>query len=412
MNKYFITSAHYSCLTKKCLIKLSIIIFNSKNIVDYLYFLTENPIYIILVAFGTAFLIQMHFYLFYYLRILFYRKNTKSKNEKEPVSIIICARNEEVNLEKNLPSILNQDYPDYEVIVVNDCSEDESEFVLERFQKKYKHLKNTIIKQDEKFYHSKKLALTIGIKAAKNDLLLLTDADCIATSDKWIEKMQCNFTDKTEIVLGYGGYIPEKKLINNLIRFDTLFIALQYLTFALAKRPYMGVGRNLAYRKSLFFKNKGFASHNHIISGDDDLFVNEVATKKNTKIVISRESITHSLAESTFSGWFRQKKRHISTGKLYRFGTKWRLFCENTSRISFYALFILSIIWFKEYYIYISGVFAFRMILQLVIYKVAMKRLNERYLLLPSLLYDILMPFINFTFILANYFTTKRNKWK
>ncbi|MBU8892852.1 MAG: glycosyltransferase [Bacteroidales bacterium] len=378
---------------------------------DYLNFLIENPIYIILVAFGIAFLIQLHFYLFYYLRILFGRRRTNVKNKKEPVSVIICARNEEANLEKNLPSILNQDYPDYEVIVVNDCSEDESEFVLERFQKKYKHLKTTTIKQDEKFYHSKKLALTIGIKAAKNDLLLLTDADCIATNDKWVEKMQNSFTDKTEIVLGYGGYAREKKLINNLIRFDTLFIALQYLTFALARKPYMGVGRNLAYRKSLFFKNKGFASHNHIISGDDDLFVNEVSTKKNTNIEISRESITLSQAESSFSGWFKQKKRHISTGKLYKSGIKWRLFCENTSRVSFYVLFTLSMLWFKEFYIYISGVFAFRILMQLVIFKVAMKRLNEKYLLIPSLLYDILMPFINFTFILANYFT-KKNKWK
>ncbi|MCK5028197.1 MAG: glycosyltransferase [Bacteroidales bacterium] len=378
---------------------------------DYLNFLIENPIYIILVAFGIAFLIQMHFYLFYYIRILFGRKNTNAKNKKEPVSVIICARNEEANLEKNLPSILNQDYFDYEVIVVNDCSEDESEFVLERFQKIYKHLKITTIKQDEKFYHSKKLALTIGIKAAKNDLLLLTDADCIANSERWIEKMQNNFSDKTEIILGYGGYISEKRLINNLIRFDTLFIAIQYLSFALAGKPYMGVGRNLAYRKSLFFKNKGFARHSHIISGDDDLFINEVAKRKNTKIEISKESITQSLAETSFSGWFKQKKRHISTGKLYKFRTKWRLFCENTSRISFYALFVLSLIWFKEYYIYISGAFAFRLLLQLIIYKVAMKRLNEKYLLIPSILYDIVMPFLNFSLILANYFTPK-NKWK
>jgi len=379
--------------------------------VDYFYFIKENPIYLILVAFGITFLIQLFYYLFYYSRILFYKQKAKNNGANEPVSVIICARNEQENLEKNLPSILTQNYPDYEVIVVNDCSEDETEFVLERFQKKYKHLKTTTLKQDEKFYHNKKLALTIGIKAAKNDLLLLTDADCIANSEKWIEKMQGNFSDKTDIVLGYGGYKTEKKLINNLIRFDTLFVAIQYLSFALAGKPYMGVGRNLAYRKSLFFKNKGFARHSHIISGDDDLFINEVAKKKNTKIEISKESITQSLAESSFSGWFKQKKRHISTGKLYKFGTKWRLFCENISRILFYAFFAISLIWFTEYYIYIAGAFGIRLLLQLIIYKVAMSRLNEKYLLIPSILYDIMMPFLNFILILANYFTPK-NKWK
>lgn len=379
---------------------------------EYLDLIAENPIYIILIAFGFSLLIQLNYYLFYYTRILFFKNKQNDKSEKEPVSVIICARNEEKNLEKNLPSILNQDYPNYEVIVVNDCSEDESEFVLERLQKKYKHLKTTTIKQDEKFYHSKKLALTIGIKAAKNDLLLLTDADCSAESNKWIEMMQKNFTDKTEIVLGYGGYKKEKSLLNNLIRFDTLFIAIQYLTFALARKTYMGVGRNLAYRKSLFFKHKGFASHNHIESGDDDLFINQAANKRNTRIEISKESITRSEAELSFSAWFKQKKRHTSAGKLYRFGTKWRLFWENFSRVAYYILFILSLIFFKQFFVYIIGAFAFRALLQIIIYKVAMNRLNEKYLLIPSLLYDFIMPYLSFSFILANYFTTKGRKWK
>jgi cellulose synthase/poly-beta-1,6-N-acetylglucosamine synthase-like glycosyltransferase len=378
---------------------------------SYIYFIIQNPTFLILIAFGITFLIQLYYYLFYYSRILFNPHKEKTDKEKEPVSVIICARNEQQNLETYLPSILNQDYPDFEVIVVNDCSEDETEFVLERFQKQYKHLRVSTIRQDDKFYHSKKLALTIGIKAAKNELLLLTDADCKAESNRWIDKMQETFTDKTEIVLGYGGYFREKKLINNLIRFDTLFIALQYLTFAKAKKAYMGVGRNLAYKKSLFFKHKGFASHHHIESGDDDLFINQAATKKNTLVQIDKEAITRSVAESNFKSWFNQKKRHFTTGSFYRFKTKWRIFCENMSRVFYYPLFVLSLIWFQEYYLFILAAFALRMIIQLTIYKVAMKRLNEKYLLLPSLFYDFILPYLSFSFVLANYFTTKR-KWK
>jgi len=378
--------------------------------VEILDFLLKNPLYLILVGFGFFSLIQLFYYLFFYSRIIF-RRSKQRNMDKEPVSVIICARNEEKNLEKFLPSILTQDYPQYEVIVVNDCSEDESEFVLERFQKQYKHLRTTTIKPDEKFYHGKKLALTVGIKAARYENLLLTDADCKAESNKWIEKMQANFYGKKEMVLGYGGYFPEKKLINNLIRFDTLFIALQYLTMALAKRPYMGVGRNMAYKKDLFFRNKGFAKHNHIISGDDDLFVNQVATKKNVAVEISRESITRSQAETSFSEWFKQKKRHTSTGFLYRFSTKWRLFWENFSRVGFYILFILSLVFFKSYYLYILIVFGFRLLLQLIVIKCAMRRFNEKNIWLPSLLYDFIMPYLSFSLFLANYFT-RRNKWK
>lgn len=382
------------------------------NIVAIIDFLVENPLYLILVLLGITFLIQIFFYLFYFSRILFYKNQKNRKIQKDPVSVIICARNEEKNLEENLPLILTQDYPDYEVIVVNDCSEDESEFVLERFQKKYKNLKITTIKRDDKFTHNKKLALTVGIKAAKNELLLLTDADCKPESKLWVEKMQSKFYGQKELVLGYGGYESKKQILNNLIRFDTLFIALQYLTYALAGKPYMGVGRNLAYKKSLFFKNKGFAKHHQLESGDDDLFVNQVAHKKNTAVEISPESITRSKPETKLSDWFKQKKRHTTTGILYRFGAKWRLFLEMSSRFLYYILIILSLFLFPGFYIYIAALFIIRAILQLTIFKVTMKRLNEKNLLLPSLLYDIILPWFSIAFVISNIFTTKYNQWR
>ncbi len=374
--------------------------------------IANDPLILIPGLFLLMFLIQFFYYSYYYSRILFVKQVHRVTGINEPVSIIICARNEEENLKKNLISFLNQDYPNYEVIVVNDCSEDESEFYLDQLQKKYTHLKVTTIKQDEKFIHSKKLALTIGIKAAKYEWLLLTDADCFAESPKWIERMQRKFTEKTEIVLGYGGFVYKEGLLNNLIRFDALFIALQYLTFAMARKPYMGVGRNLAYRKSLFFKNKGFASHYKIISGDDDLFINEAATKTNTNWEISHESITRTFAKESFNEWFKQKKRHTTTSKYYTFSNKIRLFFEPFSRVLFYILFVLTLIWYTPFYPYILGVFVFRMIMQLIIYKVAINHLKEKYLLLPSLFYDIILPFLGIAFYVSNIFSTKQVKWK
>jgi len=373
---------------------------------------TNNPLLLIPISFAIVLIIQLFYYLFFYSRILFIKNIHHVTGINNPVSVIICARNEADNLTKNLPLILNQQYSDFEVIVVNDCSEDETEFVLERFQKQYKHLKVTTIKQDAKFRHSKKLALTIGIKAAQNEWILLTDADCCPESPKWIERMQGNFLNDTDIVIGYGGFYKKKSFLNNLIRFDSLFIALQYFTFAIAGKPYMGVGRNLAYRKSLFFTNKGFANHRHLDSGDDDLFVNEVATGKNTRIELTPESITRTESKPTFRDWYYQKKRHITTGHLYKASTKFRLAFEVFSRVFFYPLFILCLIFFTEYYIYILGAFTLRMILQLIIIKVTMNRLKEKFLLLPSLLYDIIVPYLNFMFLISNIFTSKQLKWK
>lgn len=373
----------------------------------------SNPFLSILIAYGLVFLIQLIYYLFFYIRILTYSGSKKDiKKTKEPVSVVICAQNEAHNLAENLPVIMNQSYPDFEVIVVDDCSEDDTNLVLNKLTSRYFNLKVTKIKKDPKFSHNKKLALTIGIKAAKNEILLLTDADCKPESEKWIESMEKNFQNKKEIVLGYGGYSPKKGILNALIRFDTLFIAMQYLSFALAKKAYMGVGRNLAYKKELFFKNKGFASHVNVNSGDDDIFINQVSNKKNTAVEISKESITRSLPETSFSKWVKQKKRHLTSSKFYKTGSKSLIALEVISRVMFYILFIVSLVLFKEYWVFIVSAFAFRLFIQLLIIKLTMIRFNEKFILFVSFFYDIFIPYIIFGLLIANFISAKKNKWK
>ena len=227
-----------------------------------------------------------------------------------PVSVIISARNEANNLTENLPLILEQNYPDFEVIVVNDCSLDDSENVLKEFQLKYPHLKMVTVTEHDRFKTGKKFALTMGIKAAKNEHLLFTDADCQPASADWISRMMAsNFSGSTEIVLGYSPYYRTSGFLNSFIRFETLKTAINYLSAALAGNAYMGIGRNLAYTKTLFFKNKGFASHMHVLSGDDDLFVNQNATADNTAIEIHPDAFTFSDAKTHYCVLYTSKKK-------------------------------------------------------------------------------------------------------
>jgi len=212
---------------------------------------------IIVYSFFTALGIQLFYYLFFYLRIPLLGRKPK-ESTLPPVSVVICAKNAAFFLEKYLPSILTQDYPEFEVIVVNDCSYDETETVLAQFAATNKHMRYTNLVEDAKFKHGKKLALTVGIKSAKYETLVLTDADCYAKSDKWLQTMVSGFSDEKTIVLSYGGYEKSNGLLDKIIRYDTLFIAMNYLSFAHAGIPYMGVGRNLAYKKKEFWDNKGF----------------------------------------------------------------------------------------------------------------------------------------------------------
>src|ERR1043166_9402215 len=223
----------------------------------------------------------LYYYFGVFSKFAFYKAKGQIEPEPQPVSVIIAARNEYHNLEKNLKSILEQAYPEFEVIVVNDCSWDDSQKLLEYYQEVYPHLNICKLVEQEKYPTNKKFALTIGIKAAKYDYLAFTDADCVPESSQWLRLMQSQFTPSKEIVLAYSPYKKQPGFLNLFIRFEASFTALSYFSAALAGNAFMGVGRNLAYTKDLFFRNKGFASHQHILSGDDDLFVNENANKNN-----------------------------------------------------------------------------------------------------------------------------------
>jgi len=327
-----------------------------------------------------------------------------------PVSIIICARNEEKNLQENLSFILEQDYPDFEVIVVNDCSDDDTKFVLQDFSHQYPRLKVVTIAEHERFKHGKKFAVTLGIKAAKNEHLLFTDADCRPASRNWLQLMQRNFTGTTEIVLGYSPYQQTPGFLNKLICFETFYTALNYFSFALAGKPYMGVGRNLAYTKSLFFSAKGFASHMHIMSGDDDLFVNQHANRDNISIEINPESQVWTEPKKTLSSYINQKVRHFGAGKAYRRSHKLMLSFQAISAMGFYLFLIALIVLQAPWWLLVSVFFA-RMIIQLIIYYPVFNKLSYHNLISWFPFLD----FIYYVYILVVNFIAlfkKKVRWR
>lgn len=357
---------------------------------------------------GVAF-VQLLFYLTVFIRLAFYQFKAATAF-KPPVSVVICAKNEYLNLQENLPALLTQDYPDYEVVVVNDASDDDTYYLLKLLSETHPNLSVVSINQNLNFFSGKKFPLSIGIRSAKHDILLLTDADCIPSSPHWISNMMARFSTDTDIVLGYSGFIPRSGFLNLLIRFEAFYTGMQYLSFALAGMPYMGVGRNLSYRKQLFFKNKGFISHYALSSGDDDLFVNQVANKRNTVVSLSEDGLTRSEGKRAFGDWLRQKRRHLTTGSHYKFKHKFILGLLSASQLAFYglfvALFVLAFPWQ-----WLVPVFGFRFIIQLFVFKKSMNVLKERgFLLLSPLLEVFLMLFIPLI-ALTNPFV-KKNKWK
>ncbi|WP_452599346.1 glycosyltransferase [Pontimicrobium sp. MEBiC01747] len=365
---------------------------------------------IVFYSFIVIVCIQVVFYAVLFGNFAF-NKITNKKEKHHSVSLIICAKNEAENLKRFLPSILKQDYPNFEIVLINDASSDDTLDIMEAFAEQHNNIKIVNVKNIEAFWGNKKYALTLGIKAATHEHLLFTDADCEPVSNQWIKSMISNFSETNTIVLGYGAYIKSKySLLNKLIRYETLLTAIQYFSFAKIGIPYMGVGRNLAYNRSEFYKTNGFIKHINIRSGDDDLFINEAANSKNTSICIDQKSFTYSIPKKSFKDWFIQKRRHVSTANNYKFIHKSLLALFYSSQLLFW-LFAIILLTTLFYWKVVTVLIIVRLITQYLVVGFSAKKLNEIDLLFLLPFLELFLIVFQLTIFISNLIS-KPKYWK
>lgn len=348
----------------------------------------------ILLAFLGVFIsIQFFYYLFVFSRLAGYRQevaaNRESVSDGTPsgeaapgVSVLVCAWNELGNLNELLPLLDAQEYPEFEVIVLDDRSQDGTEDFLKENAAKWPHVRSVRIDTEYPHITPKKYALTVGMKHARYPVALMTDADCRPASPGWIASMASQLSADKEIVLGFSPYYEEAGLLNWFIRCETFYTAVQYLSLAAVKRPYMGVGRNLMYRTALFFQHKGFYHHKHIVGGDDDLFMNQAATTRNTAINLAPGSFVYSYPKLSWKSWLTQKKRHLSVGKHYRHANKIRLGLLSVSHVGVWVTGLLALTWGvyrQDVFVLqiIGGAFVLRWLTQTIVLQAINKRLDR-----------------------------------
>ncbi len=362
--------------------------------------------FIVLVIFIVCLVVQLLYHWGFFSKVAFYKRSARPKldEELEPVSVVLCARDAYEYLIDLIPALLKQDYPDFEIVVVNDCSDDETEEYLKDLERKEPRVKPVQLKQHLNFFNGKKFPLSMGIKSAKNDLLVLTDCNCMPVNDQWLRSVVNRYNQRTEIVIGYSPIVHKKGSLNRLMRFDALQNGLLYLSAALNRHPYMGVSKNLSYRKELFYRNKGFISHYTTSMGDDDLFIGQVANKKNTEVLIDAENAILTTPPSTFRLWMRQKSSRYSTVSQYSTRARLSLSLFYASQLLFYVSFI-TLLCLKPAFTITNGavfyipILAFFFLLrfgtQMIIYHKASKRLGEKGLLPGLVIYDFLFAFLS-----------------
>ncbi|TRX26744.1 glycosyltransferase [Flavobacterium franklandianum] len=365
---------------------------------------------ITLYLFIVVIAVQLAYYLIVFGKFAF-AKLQKSNPKRISISVIVCAKNEGENVAKYIPLLAEQEYPDYEIILIDDASSDNTLDIFEEFEKQYSNVRLVKVKNNEAFWGNKKYALTLGIKASKKDYLLFTDADCYPASKDWITTMSSQFTMQKTIVLGYGGYEKvANSFLNKIIRFETLLTAVQYFSWAKIGKPYMGIGRNLAYKKDEFFNVNGFISHIQVRSGDDDLFINQVATKKNTAICYSPESFTFSEPKIKFKDWFTQKRRHVSTAQLYKPFDKIQLGLFYVSQLLFLILSLV-LLAFQYQWIIVLSLVGFRYLFTWITLGFSAGKLKEKDVMYWFPIIEIVLIFTQLNIFITNLFS-KPVHWK
>lgn len=349
-------------------------------------------------------------FIYYLLFVYFgYSKNPQPTTSKiYPVSLVVCSKNEAENLKKHIPVWLDQDHPDFELVLIDDASADDTATVISDFAAADPRISPVYVKANERFLNSKKYALTLGIKKARHARLIFTDADCKPVHNSWLSSMSKYFSASKHLVLGYSPYERKFSLLNALIRFETFVTAMQYFAYAKAGKPYMGVGRNLAYTSVLFEKHKGFASHMQVQSGDDDLFVNQVANAQNTTSCLEPTTFTISTPKSSFSAWIRQKRRHVSTANHYKGFNKFCLGIYYLSNLGFWA--VLTLLFLQNYTLALL-ILGIRILGQWTAYYGAAKKLKCRDLLLASPLLELFLICVQLSIFSANILSPKPT-WK
>lgn len=373
---------------------------------------------ILLSSAGFLFIIQLIYYFGLYNRVHLRNKSVRKEEthftrELPPLSVILCARNEADNLRKILPAILEQDYPEFEVIVINDASTDETEDILGVMEEKYPHLYHSFTPDSARYISHKKLALTLGIKASKHDWLVFTETNCMPAGNQWLKLMARNFTSHTQVVLGYSGYDRTKGWLHKRVAFDTLFQSLRYLGFALAGKPYMAIGRNLAYRKELFFKHKGFSTYLNLQRGEDDLFINQIANGANTRVETDINATMRIQPVYRYKEWKEEKVSYVATSRFYRGMQRTLLGLETSTRLLFYAACIAGIAYgIMNFHWLVAGIalliWLLRFAVQAFVINQAAKEMGggrKYYFSLP--VFDILQPLQSLNFKLSRRFRGK-----
>ncbi len=315
--------------------------------------------------------------------------------EAQSVSVIVVVNDDLDYIENTLPLLLQQKYDlPYQVVVVNDMPElEETSDMLKVLTERFPNLYVTTIRENHHFKHTRKLAYTIGIKAARYDCLLFTTTHDIPANDKWLGLMSKGFVSRHSLVLGYNRIQRKPGFLNRLERTVNIFTSLPMFAAAVSGKPFLARSGNMGFTRQLFFDNHGYCKYLRLNSGENDLFLQRVRKFADTSVILSPSAATEHLFAPRYSIWYNRRKFDTYTYRYYPASLRLFLGMEHLFRILFWGsaltLIIMQVPWMWIISVLLIGL---RILLMSLVFRKLSKRTQEKVPYLTCFLWDIVSP--------------------
>jgi len=363
---------------------------------------------IFLASLLVVFFIQVYFLLRYYLKLARHRDSDPIQNSNN-ISIILAVRNEEQHIREIVDKFKEQQFEDYQLLVINVHSEDNTDGILSVLAEDNPKLKATSLSQETQF--SEKQIINIGLKGASSPWIVLLTSSTGEINPAWLASMNGLLAPETDLVVGYTN-IERLKGFRNLIcrleRFNQFMIS---GAWTLAGKPFVFSENNVLFRKSMYFDTLGFRHKMNRNFANLELIFNENMKKGRVKITTNPDLAVREHIEDDRGDHIRLLKKGVQIRQSLSWSKKISLFVDDVTRIALPALVATVIILHPEYWITFSALPLIYLILLAVIVKMLLNRLNERKIFLSSFVYILIKPILNWWFFWSMYLIHRRSRW-
>lgn len=352
---------------------------------------------VLLALLGALFLVQVIIYLFVYGRLRNYPNPSKGIDVSQTgISVIIPLYDSDVTfMNERLPIFLSQTHKLYQVVVVDVTGDPEIAEQLNLMKLGWgEKLSSTRIHADKTLRISTKMALNVGIKAARYDNVVFSLPECSPRSERWAEMMARGFAGGHDVVLGYASIVPERGLASKLIRCANMALSTRWLSFAVRHKAYRGTLCNLGITKKMYFGARGF-NYLNLNMGEDDLFVMALANRHNTVATMGGSATINQKTWGGLSWWLPRRVKLSYPYRFYPKRVKWGTGLELWSRALFFvvAIMVAAMLPFAAKMVAV-GVIMARYLLVLWQMKCVARRLSERGFLSVYWIYDLVAPVV------------------